>query len=90
MKKEMPIKQISFNGETIKDVLYLSHGGRDLMFMAMESGKLVMLPVYENCPVLLSDTQTLKDDQTFIAALEKQKEEAVKLIDDTILRIKEL
>ncbi|MDF1592584.1 MAG: hypothetical protein P1P89_13800 [Desulfobacterales bacterium] len=49
--KLQPVRTVNFDGETIRKVLFVDFAGGDKMVMVLESGKIVVLPVYRECPV---------------------------------------
>jgi len=49
--KLQPINSVNLEGETIKKVLHIDIGGSDKTFLFFESGRVMVLPVYRECPV---------------------------------------
>lgn len=47
----IPIKTVQFEGETIRHIFFLDIIGGDKMIMVMASNKVVILPIYRECPV---------------------------------------
>jgi hypothetical protein len=91
MENLVPIKSVDIEGETIRRVLFVKVGGGDKMIMVFESRRVLVLPVYRNCPVQSGTmTDLAADFPEFIENLEAERTLAIAEADKTINLIKEM
>lgn len=61
-KKLIPIYAADIQGETIKEMFFMNVAGGEKTFMIFQSGKVLILPVYRECPVQLGNMADLSED----------------------------
>ena len=91
MSKLIPINSVGLKGETIREELYINAGGSEKTILIFESGRVVVMPVYKECPVQAGTIDDLRGDfATFIENLEAEKRQTIEEIDKTISLMKGL
>ncbi len=91
MSKLIPISSIEIKGETIKDVIFINIGGGDKTILVFESGKILLMPVYRECPVQFGSIADIQGDlDTFLQILAQDKIKLQADLDQTSAQIKEL
>lgn len=91
MPKLLPINTINIKGEVIKDVIFLNVSGGDKTIIIFESGKILLIPLYRECPVqfsLISDIQG--DPDGVLPTLTNEKYKIQASIDEAAIQIEEL
>ncbi|MCK5608736.1 hypothetical protein KAR91_43060 [Candidatus Pacearchaeota archaeon] len=91
--KLSPVNKVLPIGETIKDILFikLPELGGDKMFWIFESGRVLVMPVYRECPVQVGTMDDFKlDVDEFINKLNTEATAVITERDSTIEQLKEL
>lgn len=91
--KISPISKALPIGETVKDIFFIKipELGGDKMFWVFESGKVLIMPVYRECPVQIGTMKDLRIDlDNFIHKLDSQKMSIVTERTNTIKQLKGL
>lgn len=91
MSNLTPINEVELKGETIREELFINAGGSDKTILIFASGRVMVLPVYKECPVQVGTIDDLRGDFShFIENLETEKRKTVEEIDRTIELIRGL
>ena len=88
-----PVSDVLPVGETIKDIFFikLPELGGDKMFWVFESGRVLIMPVYRECPVQTGTMDNLGSDlDEFMKKLDVETIKAITERNDTIEQLKEL
>ncbi len=80
MSKTIPISQVELKGEKIKEVFFLNVAGGEKTFLIFESGKVLIMPVYQECPVQYGVIENLKEDfDSFLSIINQEKSKLLKM-----------
>jgi hypothetical protein len=91
MQGLIPINKVELTGETVRQIFFINISGGDKTIIVFESGKVLVMPVYRECPVQVGGIEDLKIDfDMFIKSIEADKRAAVEQADEAIRKIKEL
>ena len=90
-QKLVPVNSVKLDGETIKKVIYMEVAGGWKMFIVFESEKVLILPVYPECPVQVGKLSEMKKDIVeMIRALNIQRQKTASYADRTINDLRSL
>ncbi len=88
---KVPLNSLDLKGEMIKQILFINICGGDKTFIIFESGKVLVMPVYRECPIQFGMMADLsKDFDEFLSGLNKEKEKIIDYVKNTIEKIEEL
>ena len=91
MEKLIPISSIEIKGETIKDVIYMDVAGGEKTLIVFESGKILLMPVYRECPVQFGSLADIHGDlDVILDGLAQNKLKLQTSIDHASSQIEEL
>ncbi len=81
-KEELvPIRAVDLAGEIIRRVFFVNFAGGEKMYWLFESGKVLIMPVYKECPVQVGTLHDLTQD--FHAIIDAMEDERGQLLVDT-------
>ena len=87
----IPISKADLKGETVKQIFFINISGGDKTIIVFESGKVLVMPVYRECPVQIGMIKDLSEDfDMFLKSLQDEKNKVIEDVKRTTLLIKEL
>lgn len=79
-QKLVPVQSINIDGETIKKVFFVNIAQGDKMYFLFESGNVLVMPVYRQCPVQVGSAKELSED--FAVLIDIMKKEAREFVSE--------
>lgn len=73
-EKLVPIRTVGLDGEIVRRIFFVNFAGGEKMYWLFESGKVLVMPVYKECPVQAGTLHDLAQDfHALVAAMEDER-----------------
>lgn len=91
MAKLVALNTVDVRGEIMKEVFFINIAGGDKTFLVFESGRILVIPVYRECPVQYGSMADIRADlEMFLQILAQDKIRIQSELGETAAKIEEL